>query len=334
MWHSAVAALLGRAALVVVVVVGATAGCGSAEGTTDATPSPIVGGAPESGHPEVGQLEFVGAFCTGTLIADRFVLTAALRAQCAAVAFRLGSELATDDARSRAPTYRAAAVTTPLGGDSGRCAAYGDLDVAIVRLETPVAGVTPAVLGPGPNAGDMLGSVGFGEHDEAGVTTVGNKRSATEHVLSTGLATFVTEGVTGATSQGDSGGPIFANGRVVGVTSCGTGFRDNWYTSVSYMASWIDDVLSGRVPTDENPRVTTSAEVMSTAAQCDRFLRVASGFATERGVRLDDNTLRSRCTAEVQRCAPVQSAWVNCTTNRVRGGRDTEACASRMICGS
>ncbi len=305
-------------------------GCNAGAGEPATEDLPINGGQIESGHPEVGIIQFEGSVCTGTLIADDLVLTAAHCVNGAAVAFHVGPSYATRT------SYPAAAVTQPEGAWSGRCARFGDLDVAIVRLAERVPNIAPSAIGStSAQVNDDVVTVGFGDHEEAnGEVTWGTKRSAIESVDLVTSAAIVTRWKTGATAGGDSGGPLFHDGVLAGVTSCGAGEDENFYTRVSAAASWVADVMAGRIAVTENPPPSpTAADVSTPEATCARFVRVASGRTLENGALLSDAALRSRCLADVTSCAPQTAAWVTCVEARCARRLDTELCASRSGCG-
>lgn len=132
-------------------------------------PPPIVGGAESSAHPEIGVLyaELDGArttFCTGGLLTEELVLTAAhcvdgaldWRAGGATLGFGLGRSLGALEADV---PLRAAA---PHPGWDPRTLAH---DIAVVRLSAPITGASTLELSgavPGDSSPDALRFVGYG----------------------------------------------------------------------------------------------------------------------------------------------------------------------------
>lgn len=121
---------------------------------------------------------------------------------------------------------------------NGGCPMRGAADVGLLRLDRPVEGVEPAVLGALPAVADECLVVGYGRHNADGsVQSVeateseyryNEQRGARVRIAANatvngqlpGPAWFTARGLDGAHSQGDSGGPLFCNGRIGGIASC------------------------------------------------------------------------------------------------------------------
>lgn len=192
--------------------------------------SKIIGGSSDSAHPSVGFLRSVMQVgydgrpysvggCTATLIGPTAMLTAA---HCATDP-RLWTEVSFDPvpdqfAAHGAPGWISAAliVHPQYDGDTS----HGH-DVAVVLLsarpERPVVALAAA-----PPVGSTVTAVGYGMSvfgsDGAGA---GERRAVDIPILGIADRELV-GGIDGqATCHGDSGGPILANGALVGTTSYG-----------------------------------------------------------------------------------------------------------------
>jgi len=207
----------------------------------------IVGGQKTSDWPAVGALVvdvpgygYMGPYCSGTLIAPQWVLTAA---HCVSsyqgmpilpgfVKFYIGTNanaawggvpatgtLVPADEFFPHPQYDSSLMT--VGHDIG-----------LVRLKQPVSGVSPVPINVRPLRGAHLGSevlfVGFGVSDGIQQTGSGVKRETTIPMTWFDDGVFYTEPHGSGTCQGDSGGPgllqMDASGTwfQVGVVSAGS----------------------------------------------------------------------------------------------------------------
>ncbi|WP_305786541.1 S1 family peptidase [Symbioplanes lichenis] len=159
-----------------------------------------------------------GVNCTGTLIADRWVVTA---------------QHCTNKGEKQGRPYRASKITVYVN-TSARNAAQsrtasevwrldgydersGVGDIALLKLSKPVAGVTPVRIGAAPiPAGTNAYVYGFGETadgrgDRQSLPRVAEVKVASPRSLQApcrlpGQVTYVTS-VNGGTARGDSGGP-------------------------------------------------------------------------------------------------------------------------------
>ena len=193
-------------------------------------------------------------FCTGTVIAPNWVLTAGhccegIRpSQLRQFSFEV-------DGRNYnwAATYIHPAYNFPDG------------DVALIKLKTNVTGITPAVLrNAAPRVGDFMTIVGFGLTGTGASGTTGGsgiKRYGT--VRLDGVDPFfVTWNFDSPelnnTAPGDSGGPGFVGGEIVSVCSGGSNEDAGWgdqsfNTRTDAYRTWINTTLRRAAARDAVP---------------------------------------------------------------------------------
>jgi hypothetical protein len=235
---------------------GAHCGCGGvvAPAPVDDAPAQIriVNGTPTSGFAAVGLVgDRSDDFCSGTLIGDRWVLTAGHCAEGVGATqgrFTVGGNTYSTSQVYVHPQYNA----NRIGEDSAN-------DIALYQLSQPVTGIQPMQIFRGtPTVGQLLTLVGFG----AGGTGNGghNGDFGTKRVGTTPIDGVTPKLITwrfdnnseSNTAPGDSGGPAFVQVGgiyyVAGVTSGGSrndaGIGDNSFdTRVDAYASWIDSLM-------------------------------------------------------------------------------------------
>lgn len=227
------------------VACGSTSSGDGAEEIVDRAVDEIRGGAVERASETVGIVDLERDYCTGTLIAQDVVLTAGHCVQHSEpVAFYLGGP-------GRAGGYHEQSAATDTmtrhaiigsrvypGVSTLRCPAEVP-DIALLRLAAPVPGVQPDTLDfRAPAIGETCSAMGFGGHvDDAGIARFYERRVAQERVVSVAGAVLGLEAVSGNTEKGDSGGPLYCRGRIVGVNSCGN--SPDYFARLDLAEDWI-----------------------------------------------------------------------------------------------
>jgi hypothetical protein len=213
------------------------AGGGASVAMADAGDPPVVpmidGGTTVASAPWAVQVNAAGGFCSGTIISARWVLTAA---HC------LEDSSDPDDY-----SVLVGNVNRGSGTAATVVAMKTRFDVAVRQLGRGVT-TTYAKLGAGdPPVGASVDVYGWGVTCEgcglSPVLKTANMRLQSVSANSDGSRDLILKQVNGFPLGGDSGGPAFYNGTVVGELCCGNsdnaGNGTESYSSIAGSLSWI-----------------------------------------------------------------------------------------------
>lgn len=229
------------------------------EDTVTTDPAALMGGnaveTPPGMHSAVGEV-LTGGSCTGTLIADDLVLTAA-HCVCSNDPYVCHTGPATfvlkDVRRIETPD-----IVENVGINGQGIAhpdfGFGQYDLAVLKLDQPVSSVvldvTPIPLAIGaPAVGQPVTLVGMGLHGTCQEWNFGTKHHGTTtlsviNFSSGGGAQLATADDQLKACSGDSGGPMLdASGRIIGVASSVLPPNYSLYDSVWYARTWIQQQL-------------------------------------------------------------------------------------------
>lgn len=205
---------------------------GAAIPATADDPSRVIGGGDAPPMPTVTRLISDKGLCTSTLIAPKFVLSAAHCVVGTTTSFRIHSD---NDALEGGELVKAVKSTKAPNAD-----------LAIFELEKEVAGPYSKLATEAPPTGSAVEIYGWGQISNNGPQA---RKLKVGKVKFTGWAKDHRGGlalnlikVDGIASRGDSGGPAMVGDVQVGVASTSDLFTNTQYTSVAYYLKWIKEV--------------------------------------------------------------------------------------------
>ena len=271
---------------------------GVAQAGYETVEAPLVGGAAESGWPAVGAMTqgvpgviYMGSFCSGTLIRDDWVLTAAHCVQ--------GDQGQTDDPRMI--RFMVGDDARPVNGleepegmvfhQADRVIVHPEYnpnanmqDLALVHLAAPVTDVAPiayrAQALPTELQGQEVFYVGFGVDNGEAYTGGGVKRSGWIPIWLFDVGTYLSEFMGVGVCFGDSGGPglyEFEDGwQVIGVNSWVMAGRPDPCTGISVqtrvdvLAKWVKATLAtGGPDCRQEPGVCWCPQACTADGHCE-----------------------------------------------------------------
>lgn len=297
--------------------------------------APIVNGQTENGYPAIGALTsmddeyYYGSFCTATLIAPQWLITAAhcLEGLSASETFFYSGTNAND------PDFDDMRAVSQLIPHEQYDDDEYDNDIALVKLSAPLGSVAPIVHNVASLTayeGDSAFTVGYGLTTGLNENTGGIKRSTNTEITDVRTYDYWSAYTGTGTCFGDSGGPsmVTIDGalKVVGITSsgpacsgpncdpCKTG---TFNTRVDAYKAWITSKIGG-TPLDcnDDTSMCLCAQACQANGVCNDALCPAEDDCVEGfecWVECEDQSCANACAAQVAPGErPTYNALVGC----------------------
>jgi hypothetical protein len=244
--------------------------------TVASSSAPIFGGEPASDpttvaiHPRrTACVERTAAACSGVVVEKRLVLTAA---HCIEVSAPAAYEVLFGDRADDAAAKRIVVLASKRHPSYDEATHAFDVGLMLLAEDAPVAPVSRAT--EPPRVDDRVDAVGFGVTTLDGVPV--EKRKGSMLVTAVTDNAFETGPSPGMSCHGDSGGPIFRSGQLLGITASGDPGCLKYANNVRLDA--VDDFVNAwTLPTPTIGPDRACASTCSLDSECAAGLVCAAG---------------------------------------------------------